>query len=279
MPVMISRLRSWMFWERYSEKLKNKFDIHFPGNYQNFHRLYGRYCPICQDTKNFVVQETGERIYCVCEMLEWSGNQIERMAEYESPVTRERYLRDLKPLRSKQHASEFEQGVQDLEAFLKHMQKWMSNPTSWIFIQGGFGCGKTHALHAIKTRFNPLTLFVSMDRFQQNLFNALEEGEIEYLMQTFSSAPILILDDWGTEHQKPWTIKMMSSVINNRYSLSPRDFPTIVSTNLSISDLMNSPDVNIGRIATRLVDTDISNIFRLRQPDFRSPIVQKKLQS
>ena len=116
-----------------------------------------------------------------------------------------------------------------------------------------------------------------MDRFQRHLFASRDDNTVEQLIHTLAIAPILILDDWGLEHDSNWTTNSLASIVNTRYMNGPTSYITLMSTNLQVGELLNSPSLPLQRIASRMVDTEISDIFRLRQADFRSPVTQKQL--
>jgi DNA replication protein DnaC len=265
----ISRLESWLFWRDFIDNHPGKFDkLQFPMSIEAYRRVIGPACPFCHNNGWGPVGE--KNIYCVCTMLEWLEQSRRDLQDFETPVKATSLL-TLHPLGISP------EGDQDLLTLLKGLKSWIEYPHGWLVIQGGNGSGKTHALAAIKTSLNGLAAFISVDRFQQKLFGALEEsGKVEELIQNLSTIPILLLDDWGLEHENSWTTDTLASIINRRYMYAD-EFPTVVTFNTPLGTLLTSPNPAKRRIISRLIDSKISTIYRLRQADYRSPIVQKQI--
>lgn len=265
----ISRLDSWLFWKAFLEKNPGKFGGYkFPQSIQNYEKETGKDCPICH---GFQCGKIKEKMYfCICSTLRWLQQSHHDLQDYETPI-RPTSLDTLHPLGLSP------EGDNDLKILLRDLKEWIIRPAGWMIIQGGNGSGKTHCLQAIKTSLDGLAAFISVDRFQQKLFAAKdEEGAVQELIQNLSTIPILLLDDWGLEHNSPWTTNTLASIINRRYMYA-EEFPTVVTFNMPIGDLLRTPDPARRRIISRLIDSEKSTVYLLRQSDYRSPIVRKQL--
>jgi DNA replication protein DnaC len=64
-------------------------------------------------------------------------------------------------------------------------------------------------------------------------------------------APLLILDDLGTQSSTPWAQEKLFQLINHRYTAQ---LPTVVTTNLPLEELGE-------RLRTRLGDPNLSQVF------------------
>jgi DNA replication protein DnaC len=257
----ISLLKSWLFWKDWCKTNKDKLKGYtFPQLSSTYHSCMGEFCPLCN---NFgILSHEGVPIYCLCSTLrelEKNHNELKYIETTHKPCL----LDDLHPINNPP------EGKADLELLLRDIRKWLKHPQRWIVIQGGFGCGKSHILQAIKTQLDGLAAFVSVDDFQQNLFVAKnDEGAVKKLINDLSAIPILLLDDWGIEHNSPWTTNTLASIVNRRYRFSD-EFPTVVTFNTPLQNLLNSPDMARRRIISRLIDGEISTVYRLRQVDYR----------
>lgn len=273
----ISILKSWLFWKEHADWLKKKFDYNFPDPEHIWVSRVGEVCPIENNAKNFYHGE--DRYYCVCALLGWAENQQDEWATIETYASTTS-LKEIKPwFYYNEDTKQLEkEGAKDLVRFKKYLYKWIEKPDSWMFIQGGFGSGKTHMLKALKTIYPELILYISMDKFSSLAHKSLNVGNFEEIIQKIAIAPILILDDWGIEHSgSKWTVSALARVVNTRHLNGSKDYLTIISTNLKIDDLVNSPDINIGRTASRMIDPDYSRVFYLSQRDYRNPDVRANM--
>lgn len=72
-------------------------------------------------------------------------------------------------------------------------------------------------------------------------------------------APLLILDDLGTEKLTDWAAEKLDTLIDHRYI---KGLPLVVTTNVPAAQL--SP-----RIASRLQDRRLGKVVTLSGPDYR----------
>ena len=135
----------------------------------------------------------------------------------------------------------------------------------WLVLFGGYGCGKTHLAAAIANQ--------AIERGQPVLFVVVPDL-LDYLRATFGpnspvsydqrfdevrNAPLLILDDLGTQSATPWAEEKLFQILNYRYNAR---LPTVITSNHSMEEI----DL---RIRSRLVDPDLSVVVTMLAPDFR----------
>jgi DNA replication protein DnaC len=142
---------------------------------------------------------------------------------------------------------------------------YAEQPEGWLVLFGGYGCGKSHLAAAIANR--------AIERGQPVLFVVVPDL-LDYLRATFSpnsaatyderfdqvrNAPLLILDDLGTQSSTAWAQEKLFQILNYRYTAR---LPTVVTSNHRLEEI----DL---RIRSRLADPDVATILTILAPDFR----------
>ncbi len=140
-----------------------------------------------------------------------------------------------------------------------------SDPQGWLVLLGGYGCGKTHLAAAIANQV--------VDRGQPVLFVVVPDL-LDHLRATFGpnspvsydqrfdevrNAPLLILDDLGTQSSTPWAQEKLFQILNYRYNAR---LPTVITSNHTLEEI----DL---RIRSRMVDPDLAMLVTIQAPDFR----------
>ncbi len=138
-------------------------------------------------------------------------------------------------------------------------------PRGWLVLLGGYGAGKTHLAAAI-TNYNidlgRPAIFVVVPDLLDHLraaFGPSSESGVDERLDTIRETPLLVLDDLGAHHSTPWAQEKLFQILNHRYNSR---LPTVITTNQRLEEL--DP-----RIASRLADLDLSQIFEIPAPDFR----------
>lgn len=137
----------------------------------------------------------------------------------------------------------------------------------WLVLQGGFGCGKTHLAAAIANyrlqRGHPV-LFVVVPDLLDHLratYRPTSEATYDERFEQVRTAPLLILDDLGTQSTTPWAQEKLYQIINYRYNAR---LPTVITTNHELEEI----DL---RLRSRLVDPQLATLVYIRAPDYRRP--------
>lgn len=108
-----------------------------------------------------------------------------------------------------------------------------------IMMIGNTGLGKTHLSLSIAERvickgFN--VLYNSIINYLSDLEDEQFGRSDENSFQIISDADLLILDDLGSEYDKPIYKSMLYNIINTRMN---KGLPTIISTNLGLDEIQN----------------------------------------
>ncbi len=150
-------------------------------------------------------------------------------------------------------------------------QTFAENPEGWLILKGGYGCGKTHLAAAIANhcveRGRPV-LFITVPDLLDHLRSSFgPSGSTHYgtRFEEIRDAPILILDDLGTEAPTSWAQEKLFQIFNHRYNAQ---LPTVITTNHDLEEIPL-------RLRSRLVDPDLSKIISITAPDYRGTGVKQ----
>lgn len=154
--------------------------------------------------------------------------------------------------------------TKNLSKVFKAAQKYAKKPKGWMVITGDFGSGKTHLAAAIANHQAALghpPLFVMVPDLLDHLratFNPNSPVSYDYRFDEIRSAPILILDDLGTQSMTPWVREKLYQLFNQRYNAQ---LATVITT----SDSLDEMDA---RIRSRMLDTRLCKIYAITAPGF-----------
>lgn len=138
-------------------------------------------------------------------------------------------------------------------------------PSGWLLLRGGYGCGKTHLAVAIanyQLQQNRPALFINTPDLLDHLRSTYRPNATETYDERFDQVrniPLLILDDLGAHSPSEWAQEKLYQIFNHRYNYR---LPTVVTTN---EDL----DAIEVRIRSRLSDLSLVQMVTILAPDFR----------
>lgn len=142
---------------------------------------------------------------------------------------------------------------------------YAQNPQGWLVLKGGYGCGKTHLAAAIanlRLSTGHPVLFVNTPDLLDHLRAAYGPNSASSYDQRFDQvrgAPLLVLDDLGSQSNTDWAQEKLYQIFNHRYNAR---LPTIITTN----EELESIEI---RIRSRMVDPSLVQIITILAPDFR----------
>jgi len=155
--------------------------------------------------------------------------------------------------------------IKSLEKAIKDAHEFARKPQGWLVFTGPYGCGKTHLAAAIANHLAKLgdpPLFVMVPDLLDHLraaFNPNSGVSYDRRFEEVRIAPLLILDDMGSQSATPWAKEKLYQLLNVRYN---RDLPTIITVAV---DMLKDMDE---RIRTRIRDERICNIVTITAPAF-----------
>ncbi len=144
-------------------------------------------------------------------------------------------------------------------------REFAADPKGWLVLIGGYGCGKTHLAAAIANErivHNHPALFVNVPDLLDHLratFSPTSTVSYDQRFEIIRNAPLLILDDLGTENATPWASEKLYQILNHRYNAQ---LPTVITTNHRLEEI--DP-----RLRSRMNDQDRAQIYTILAPDYR----------
>ncbi|MFQ5576226.1 MAG: ATP-binding protein [Anaerolineae bacterium] len=153
----------------------------------------------------------------------------------------------------------------NLTVAYREAQDFAQNPSGWLVLLGGYGCGKTHLAVAIANyciQHGQAALFVVVPDLLDHLratYGPHSASSYDERFEQIRSAPLLILDDLGTQASTPWAQEKLFQLFNHRYNAR---LPTVITSNHSLDEIDR-------RLRSRLVDPDLSRVAHIMVPDFR----------
>lgn len=149
--------------------------------------------------------------------------------------------------------------------------EFAQQPQDWLLIMGNYGSGKTHLAAAIANTVQQRgdsVIFVTVADLLDGLRQTFSAGatiSYDQRFQSLRTAPLLVLDDLGSEGGSAWAKEKLFQIINHRYLAR---LPTVFTTSRPIEDL--DP-----RVRTRLLDRRRCRAYAITAPDYASRIYRK----
>ncbi len=148
--------------------------------------------------------------------------------------------------------------------------EYAANPRGWLILKGGYGCGKTHLAAAIanyRLQQGEPVLFVVVPDLLDHLratFSPTSPVSYDDRFDAVRTAPLLILDDLGTQSATPWAHEKLYQIFNYRYNAQ---LPTVVTTNCELEEIDE-------RLRSRMADPILCRICAILAPDYRQSGVE-----
>jgi DNA replication protein DnaC len=155
---------------------------------------------------------------------------------------------------------------QALRQAFRRAREFAENPDGWLILLGDYGCGKTHLAAAIANyclrRGQPSLFVVVPDLLDHLRATYSPDSNVSYdeRFEAILSAPLLIMDDLGTQQTTPWAQEKLYQLFNHRYNAR---LATVVTSNRLLEEI--DP-----RLRSRMADPELCQIYRIVTRDFRS---------
>ncbi len=136
---------------------------------------------------------------------------------------------------------------------------YAQNPEGWFILEGPSGSGKTCLAAAIVNRRlergSPAFFVVVPDLLDHLRATYSPSSDVTYdlLFEQIKNAPLLVLDDLGSQSSTSWAEEKLYQIINHRFNAR---LPMVVTTNIPVDELDE-------RLRTRLTETELSHQYLL----------------
>jgi DNA replication protein DnaC len=161
--------------------------------------------------------------------------------------------------------------TKSLQKALKAAHNYAEKPKGWLVFMGGYGSGKTHLAAAIanyRAGLGDPPLFIMVPDLLDHLratFSPHSNVAFDRRFDEIRTAPLLVLDDLGTQSMTPWVREKLYQLFNYRYN---RELTTVITT----ADSMDEMDA---RIRSRLLDGKLCTIYALNVPSYHGSRARK----
>ena len=158
---------------------------------------------------------------------------------------------------------------ESLRAAFKRAKTYSGNVDGWLLLQGGFGVGKTHLAASVANQAAEngiATLFLTIPDLLDEL-RATFSDESTTFQQRFDeirTAPLIVLDDFGTQNATEWAREKLFQILNHRYT---NRLAVVITTNLALEEIE-------ARLRSRILDPSLVDRIYIHAPDYRTPMKQ-----
>ncbi|MFH0914134.1 MAG: ATP-binding protein [Chloroflexota bacterium] len=227
-------------------------------------------CPACQGS-GFVYApvplghpDFGKAVPCYCTRKESERERQQRLVRYSNLGALTRLTFDNLEPRGRSgdpaHQAQFARAYELAKTFA-------AEPKGWLVLTGPSGSGKTHLAAAIANeairRGSPV-FFKSTPDLLDHLRAAYQpESELSYgeFLEQVRQAPVLILDDFGTQSSTPWAKEKLDQILNYRYT---NELPTVIVVIVPLNELDE-------RLRSRLTDSRLSTVCTVQETRASAP--------
>jgi DNA replication protein DnaC len=156
------------------------------------------------------------------------------------------------------------EGSKSVQKALKAAHSFADKPRGWLVFLGGYGSGKTHLAAAIanyRAGLGDPPLFVMVPDLLDHLratFSPNSNVAFDRRFDEIRTAPLLILDDLGTQSMTAWVREKLYQLFNYRYNA---ELPTVITSSDSLEEM--DP-----RIRSRLLDGKLCSIYAITVPSY-----------
>lgn len=154
--------------------------------------------------------------------------------------------------------------AENLKRAFTFARNFAASPQDWIAFTGTYGCGKTHLAASIAnevTQRGDSALFVVVPDLLDHLRASFSPSSLTPYDKRFDEvrkAPLLVLDDLGTESATPWAEEKLYQLFNHRYNAR---LPTVITM---------AKDVDLKpRLKSLLMDVGRCTTFGILAPSYR----------
>ena len=218
-------------------------------------------CSKCRTPRQKRIEISGRtiepRCLCKCQQGELEKREQERKhREFLDMVARNRSI-GLPDPELRRHTFENDLGynpkqIDMAKQYVQHWEKFKEDSTG-LLLWGNVGTGKSFIAGCIANALLDKGVSVIMTNFARllNKLTDMYSGDRNAYIDSFNRYELMIIDDLGIERNSEFAREQVFSVIDSRYR---SQLPMIVTTNLTMDELMDHADLARGRIYSRVLE-------------------------
>lgn len=197
------------------------------------------------------------RCMCACQKKARERQEQDRKhREFLDLVSRNRSIGLPDPeLRKHTFSNDLGYNQEQIQKAKNYVQNWdtFRGKSMGLLLWGDVGTGKSYIAGCIANALLDKGVPVLMTNFARllNRLTDFQAGDRNAYIDNLNRYPLLILDDLGIERNSEFTREQVFSVIDSRYR---SQLPLIVTTNLTMTELKNPPDLARARIYDRVME-------------------------
>ena len=154
---------------------------------------------------------------------------------------------------------------ENLRRVFNRARSFAESPDGWLVLQGAPGTGKTHLAAAIaneRRAKGQTAYFITAPDLLDYLRSAFApDSKVSYdkVFEAVRTAPLLVLDDLGSQSSTQWAQEKLFQLLNYRYNAG---LPTVITSNLALEEQDR-------RIQSRMLDPKLCDVWALVVPPYR----------
>ena len=197
------------------------------------------------------------RCMCSCQQEARERQEQDRKhREFLDLVSRNRSIGLPDPeLRKHTFSNDLGYNQEQMQKAKNYVQNWdtFRSKSMGLLLWGDVGTGKSYIAGCIANALLDKGVPVLMTNFARllNRLTDFQAGDRNAYIDNLNRYPLLILDDLGIERNSEFAREQVFSVIDSRYR---SQLPMIVTTNLTMTELKNPPDLARARIYDRVME-------------------------
>lgn len=218
-------------------------------------------CGVCGKRKQFRIDISGFKkiVPCICKCRSDEIEKEKQKDEYEQRMHTINRLKDASMMANKfrdANFSGYKVRKENQEAYklaLNYVKKFreMKEKNQGLLLYGPVGTGKSFTAACIANALMEQNITVIMTSFVKILQDIGTGDEASYI-QILNSASLLIIDDLGAERNTDYALEKVYNVIDSRIRT---DKPMILTTNLELSEMLQTTDIRYRRVYDRIFET------------------------
>ena len=230
-----------------------------PGDYKDNDGLI--VCGKCGRRKQYRIKlGTFQKVVpCICDCKSAENEKKKQEFEYNDRMVAIRRLKDASMMAGNYKNATFSRYTDRPEnrkvhkIALNYVKKFdeMKAESQGLIFYGPVGTGKSYTAACIANALMEQNIPVIMTSFVKILQDIQGNNKEAEYIQILNSASLLIIDDLGAERNSDYSIEKVYNVIDSRIRA---DKPMILTTNLSLDEMLYKADIRYKRIYDRIFE-------------------------